>query len=114
MMNPEGVKPGEVGEPGETGELGELGKPVEPVELKTQSSSLYAINPPSIKNQKELTPGNKLRGGSSLYSSLSQTAYTLAPTATLLGIAAYLMSNKQTNKSMKRRKGGLKSRKRRH
>jgi thiol-disulfide isomerase/thioredoxin len=70
-------------------------EPVEPVKLDESRVSLYAENPPSIKNTKELTPYNKLRGGSSLYASMSQSAYTLAPAAALLGMASYVMSNKR-------------------
>jgi hypothetical protein len=84
-------------------ELEEPIEPIEPIELGEPPVSLYAENPPSIKNTSELTPHNKLRGGSSLYSSLSQSAYTLAPTAALLGMATYLMSTKHS-KSLKRRK----------
>lgn len=70
-------------------------EPVEPVKLDESRVSLYAENPPSIKNTKELTPYNKLRGGSSLYASMAQSAYTLAPAAALLGMASYVMSNKR-------------------
>jgi hypothetical protein len=100
-------------------------EPMEPLpsdpSLKSDPSlesrvSLYAENPSIIKNEKMLTPHNKLRGGSSLYSSMAQSAYTLAPAATLFGMASYLMSRRHGKASTHRKshKKGGKSRRRGH
>ena len=53
----------------------------------------------------ELSPANKLRGGS-LYSSMARTAYTLAPTAALLASAALVFKSRKNrhNKRQSRRK----------
>ena len=72
-----------------------------------QGQSLYSTLPLEPPNKKE-----RVKGGS-LYASLSQSAYTLAPAATLLGMAA--MMNRRGDKSQKRgrksQKKGKKSRK---
>jgi thiol-disulfide isomerase/thioredoxin len=62
------------------------------------SVSLYSENP-SIKERDPLKRSMK---GGSLYAALSQTAYRMAPAATLLGMAAYVM--RKGNKSRKSRK----------
>ena len=68
------------------------------------SPSLYAENPPSAKN---------LKKGGSLYASLSQTAYTLAPAATLFAMASAMMRRpSRASKKHKRVKGGSKRSKR--
>lgn len=68
------------------------------------SPSLYAENPPSSKNIKK---------GGSLYASLSQTAYTLAPAATLFAMASAMMRrSSRSSKKHKRVKGGSKRSKR--
>lgn len=64
--------------------------------VQPESLSLYAENPPT-----HVDPLRK-KGGS-LYSSLSQSAYTLAPTAVLLGMASVVM-RKKSQKDRKSRK----------
>lgn len=76
-----------------------------------QGQSLYStlpLEPPP--NKKE----GQVKGGS-LYTSLSQSAYTLAPAATLFGIAAMMNRRgyKKGRKSLKSQKKGRKSRKNR-
>lgn len=63
----------------------------------SQGQSLYSTMPLGPPNQK----GN-IKGGS-LYASLTQSAYTLAPAATLFGIASLM--GKQDRKSRSSRKG---------
>ena len=65
-----------------------------------QGQSLYSTLPLEPPNKKE-----RVKGGS-LYASLSQSAYTLAPAATLLGMAA--MMNRRGDKSQKRGRKSLK------
>lgn len=93
----------EIEEEGE-GEAEPVMPSLESVQGETSTrSSLYANLPPSIKNEKEMTPYNKLRGGASLYASMSQSAYTLAPAAALLGMASYVMSSRRTQKGKSKR-----------
>jgi thiol-disulfide isomerase/thioredoxin len=77
-------------------------------ELSAPSRSLYSINPPTAPLVKK---------GGSLYASLSQSAYTLAPAATLFGMAALIMDEDKSKGKGKRNrktvKGGSRSRNKR-
>jgi thiol-disulfide isomerase/thioredoxin len=64
------------------------------VEPGTMEGDLESISNLSNNNKKAST----IRGGS-LYASLAQSAYTLAPTAALLASAAYMMNNKRTKRA---------------
>jgi thiol-disulfide isomerase/thioredoxin len=66
--------------------------------LSAPSRSLYSVEPPAPL----------LKKGGSLYASLSQTAYTLAPAATLFGLATLM---KKSNGKRKTAKGGKSKRK---
>ena len=100
--------------------------PVSPQQVAEEDtpSSLYATSPPTAKERKgilvsnslSMAPSNKLRGGGTsscapprsgggLYGALSQSAYTLAAPAVLLGMAGYVM--KSSRRSAKK---GRKSR----
>jgi len=75
------------------------------VSLYTENSSLRMRDP--LKKP--------VKGGS-LYASMSQTAYTLAPAATLMGMASYMMRKKKSlkgKKSSKSRKSRKSQKKRR-
>ncbi len=63
--------------------------------LSSPTRSLYSMEPPA----------KLLKKGGSLYASLSQSAYTLAPAATLFGIAALTGKSKRKSRKMKGRKG---------
>lgn len=78
-----------------------------PVNVQPESLSLYAESRPT-----QVDPLRK-KGGS-LYASLSQSAYTLAPAAVLMGMASSVMSGraKKGLASRKRSKKSLKSHKR--
>jgi hypothetical protein len=65
----------------------------------------------SISNSRSIPLNRKVSGGS-LYGALSQTAYTLAPTAILLGTAAYVMKRK--SKKAKKSGGANKKHKKTH
>jgi thiol-disulfide isomerase/thioredoxin len=78
-----------------------------PANVQPESLSLYAESRPT--NVDPL-----LKKGGSLYASLSQSAYTLAPAAVLMGMASAVMRKRSTKKALKSRKQpkkGLKSRK---
>lgn len=95
--------------------------PVSPQQVAEEDtpSSLYATSPPTAKERKgilvsnslSMAPSNKLRGGGTsscapprsgggLYGALSQSAYTLAAPAVLLGMAGYVM--KSSRRSVKK------------
>ena len=63
----------------------------------------------TISNSLSVPPNRKVSGGS-LYGAMSQTAFTLAPTAILLGTAAYMM--KRRSKKVKKTKKGKKTHRR--
>jgi thiol-disulfide isomerase/thioredoxin len=63
--------------------------------------SLYAEN--SALRAKDPLKG-AVKGGS-LYASMSQTAYTIAPAATLIGMASYMMREKRAHSGRKTRRG---------
>jgi len=65
------------------------------VEPGTMEGDLESIS--NLSNNNNTTPST-IRGGS-LYASLAQTTYTLAPTAALLASAAYMMNNKRTKRA---------------
>ena len=76
--------------------------------LSSPTRSLYSMEPPA----------KLLKKGGSLYASLSQSAYTLAPVATLFGIAALTGRGKSKSKGKGKGKGkskgkGKQTRKRR-
>lgn len=72
--------------------------------LSSPTRSLYSMEPPA----------KLLKKGGSLYASLSQSAYTLAPVATLFGIAALTGRGKSKGKGKGKSKGkGKQTRKRR-
>ena len=74
------------------------------VEPGTMEGDLESISNLSNNNKKAAA----IRGGS-LYASLAQTTYTLAPTAALLASAAFMMNNKRTKRT-KRAKHAKRSR----
>ena len=81
------------------------------VEPGTIEGDLESISNLSNNNKKAST----IRGGS-LYASLAQTTYTLAPTAALLASAAFMMNNKRTKraKRTKRTKRSTRKNKKTH
>ena len=95
---------------GEERLLGSISSTIEPtaVEPSTLDADMEVIENLRNENKKESlirggTRSNK-RGGS-LLAALSQSSYTLAPTAALLASAAYIMKNKhKSHKSSKTRK----------
>jgi thiol-disulfide isomerase/thioredoxin len=130
---------GEMGEMGDMGDMEEP-LPLSPIEVQKQDSlsrpGLYASLPPSENElntpvlSNRLSASNKLRGGSygmngvngvngmrqdiqggSLYGAMAQSAYTLAPVATLFGMAAYRMKGKNQSKKSKKSKKSQKSKK---
>lgn len=79
-------------------------KQMVPANVQPESLSLYAETAPT-----KVDPLRKT--GGSLYSSLSQSAYTLAPAAVLMGMASMALSKRKGRKSRKAKRKGLKSRK---
>lgn len=78
-----------------------------PVVPPVASSDIQANTP--ISNSLSIPANRKVSGGS-LYGAMSHTAYTLAPTAILLGTAAYMI-NRKSKKSKKSKKANKKHKK---
>lgn len=72
------------------------------------TNSDIQLNTP-ISNSLSIPANRKVSGGS-LYGAMSHTAYTLAPTAVLLGTAAYML-NRKSKKAKKAKKASKKHKK---
>lgn len=72
-----------------------------PTEDSVSTPSLYVENPPITQNVKK---------GGSLYASLSETAYTLAPAATLFAMASTMMRSRKNKTTHKNKIGKLQKR----
>jgi hypothetical protein len=80
------------------------------VEPGTMEGDLESIS--NLSNNNNTTPST-IRGGS-LYASLAQTTYTLAPTAALLASAAYMMNNKRTKRAKRAKRSTHRKNKKTH